>query len=87
MHWSLHGKVPLEGCDPKFSVLKVDTTLGCLIQEFMAPLILEWCRGTALFVPKEKLGVREKKAHKAEMSWPLPGPGPELMRKIDYCKQ
>lgn len=66
IHWSLHGKVPLESCDPKFSVLKVDTTLGGLIQEFMAPLALDWCRGKALFVPVEKLGAREKRLREAE---------------------
>ncbi|KAE9369280.1 hypothetical protein N431DRAFT_469205 [Stipitochalara longipes BDJ] len=86
IHWSRHGKVPLEGCDPKFSVLKVDTTLGYLIQDFMVPLALDWCGGTALFVPVEDLGVREKQAREAERlrQWP---DYVQLMRRFDYFEQ
>jgi hypothetical protein len=62
IHWSRHGKVPLEACDPQCSVLNTDTMLCGLLRTFMAPLVLEWCRGAAKFVPVEKLGVREANA-------------------------
>jgi hypothetical protein len=68
IHWSLHGKVPLEGCDPQFSVsnkLDVRRTLCGLLIRWMEPLQLHWSHGAAKFVTNEQLVARRAGANKS----------------------